>query len=153
MMAPRRIGEHLRMKFWFAILCFSVAGLHPAVARPGERNPVETDLRRNYEGKLLSLKHPCAGRKLEFDPQGKCLTTCEEVPWTTGGLLLVKQLDVKSGRLEIKGNRVLVSLRSDKTASSLAPIVSDKAIDVDMKFDSPSVDSPAANDALARVFV
>jgi len=79
------------MKFWFAILCFSVAGLHPALAPPGERNPVETDLRRNYEGKLLSLKHPCAGRKLEFDPQGKCLTTCEEVPWTTGGLLFVKQ--------------------------------------------------------------
>ena len=109
------------MKFWFAILCFSVAGLHPDLARPGERNPVETDLRRSYEGKLLSLKHPCAGRKLEFDPQGKCLTTCEEVPWTTGGLLPVKQLDVKSGRLEIKGNGVPPNCAAILNLQSMKP--------------------------------
>jgi TonB family protein len=144
--------EELIMKRWFAILCFSVVVLHSLPARSGEQNAVETNLRRNYEGKLLSLKHPCIGRKLEFDPQGKCLSNCEDVPWTTGGLLRVKQLNVKPGRLEIRGNRVIVSLRSDKAGTDLAPIVTDKAIDIDMKLNSTTVDSPAASDALARVF-
>ena len=51
---------------------------------------IEQQLRPTLENKLLQLRTSYAGVNLRFDSQGKLLGTSEVLPWTTHGVVYVK---------------------------------------------------------------
>jgi TonB family protein len=76
-------------------------------------------------------------------------------PWTTGGLLQVKQISLKRDSLRIDGQRVLVALRSGKLSSSspsLAAVLTERSVRIILDLDPTSVDDKEIGVVLRQIF-
>lgn len=133
---------------WFALTL--VCG---AFAKAGDA--AEKQLKQALENQVLSLRVPTGSSKLHFDSNGRAVGTVVPVPWTTGGLLQVKEISLKHDALRIEAQRVLVALRSGKSASSspsLATILTERSVFVSLDLDPGPVDSKKIGAALGQIF-
>ncbi len=90
---------------------------------------VESRLRSEYRGRILSLRNPCAGSPLEFNADGILLTRLEPDSWTTGAEIEVTDLHLQNDQVKLRGNRVFL-MYSGGEFKSLFP-VSSGAFDVE----------------------
>jgi len=71
-------------------------------------------------GKSIQLRTPCDDANLQFDQQGKLLSSAQPSPWTVDGVFLVDTVSLKNGTLEISGKRILVALKLESKPSLLS---------------------------------
>ena len=116
------------------------------------RKNLEDDLRKIYEHKVLSLKLPYAANKLQFDAQGALAGSAVACPWAICGMLQVEKVVLAQGRLEIRGKRVILALRSSKSDVKVIPLATDRGIQVRVDLPDSPLDIPQVNKILSRVF-
>lgn len=100
MYAPRRTQKKIaiRMKHLIPGLLCCLA-ISCTDVRADARKELEEDLRKIYEHKLLSLRTPYAGNKLQFDSQGKLIDAADACPWSICGMLQIEKPVLAPGRL------------------------------------------------------
>jgi TonB family protein len=69
---------------------------------------VEKQLKSEYAGKILTLRHFYHGDHLKFHSDGSLATDANEGPWTVDGQIAVEEIRLHDGLLEIKGRRIYV---------------------------------------------
>jgi TonB family protein len=138
--------------FKYAIVCTLVSSLFRPVAWATDHSALQKQLRDAYEGKLLSLKTPCTSDRLHFDTSGKPLSALQEAPWTTSGVFRVESVAVKSDRIEIRGKRLILALRLDKTGTRLVPIELDRHLRIDLDIAPSMTDLQQTYVSLAQIF-
>ena len=90
----------MRMPLNFLLVCI-LAGAASAFAQEAE------SALKQFEGKILMLRHPVEGRSPRYDSQGKLLKGGTEGPWTVYGGVLIDKVHLKSDKLRLEGHRVL----------------------------------------------
>ncbi len=123
-----------RSRIWLGVLMMlACAGV--SSAEDHERD-LEKQLRQTFVHKVLSLRTPYASSKLHFTSGGQLIGTSLALPWTTGGIVQVTKVSLKSTVLELEGNRVVIAWRSE-TNPSLIPLVTNNRVKVTLNLDSP----------------
>lgn len=69
---------------------------------------VEKQLRSEYQGKVLTLRHFYSGEHLRFGPDGNLIGKAEIGSWTVDAKLLVKSIDLRGRILNIDGRRLFM---------------------------------------------
>jgi TonB family protein len=127
--------------------------MSPTPVRAQDRTKLEKDLRTIYQDKLLSLRSPYFGSKLQFDSSGTLVGKAVEGPWSTCGLLHVEKLALAPDHLEIDGKRVILALRSEESSPSdvhVAPLVTGDRVRIFVELSA--LDVPQVNKVLSQVF-
>jgi TonB family protein len=140
------------------LLC-CVAVILAGDAKADDPKRLQNDLRKMYEHKLLSLRNPYFGDKLEFDSSGTLIRQAVAGPWSTCGLLHVENLVITPHRLEIDGRRAILVLRNrelDKHSPLLPSDVGVVVLATDDRvrilIESAASDVSQVNKALSQVF-
>lgn len=82
-----------------------IANLLRASAQASE---IEEQLKAEYQGKVLTLRHFYEGPKLHFDSRGQIVGDTTIGPWTVDGQIKVKEIHLQGRTLELKGRRVFL---------------------------------------------
>src|SRR5215467_100988 len=82
------------------LLCM-VAGTATASTSPAE------SALKEFEGKVLVLRHPLQESFQQYDAQGKVLKGGNEGPWTVYGGVLIDKVNLSHNKLRFGGRRVL----------------------------------------------
>jgi len=69
-------------------------------------NDLQTELNAKYNNKVLSLRQPYSGERLQFGADGKLLGDAKVGPWTVDGQVEVKYVTLVDRSLKIEGRRV-----------------------------------------------
>ena len=69
---------------------------------------LETQLKADYKGKVLTLRHFYHGDHLKFHSDGSLAADATEGPWTVDGQIAVEEIRLRDSLLEIKGRRIYV---------------------------------------------
>jgi TonB family protein len=67
---------------------------------------VEKQLKAEYQGKVLTLRHFYSGEHLRFGPDGNLIGEAKIGSWTVDGQLLVKNIHLRGRILNIEGRRL-----------------------------------------------
>src|ERR1700674_244070 len=67
---------------------------------------VADQLKSEYQGKVLTLRHFYSGKRLVFQPDGSLAGHADVGPWTVNGQIFVQTIEVKGRALRIRGRRV-----------------------------------------------
>ena len=140
-----------------AILLLAIAAATTAYA--SERD-AESAL-KEFQGKVLVLRHPLEGSSQQYDAEGKVVKGGDEGPWTVYGGVLIDKVDLSPDKLRIEGRRVLfLFLKGKFTAMEFKrlkrpvdppfPSGVELEIALDHALDSASADEARA--VLGRVF-
>ena len=62
---------------------------------------------KQFEGKVLVLRHPLEGSSQEYDAAGKVLKGGDEGPWTVYGGVLIDKVALSPDKLRVQGRRML----------------------------------------------
>jgi len=62
---------------------------------------------KQFEGKVLVLRHPLQDSFQQYDAAGKVLKGGDEGPWTVYGGVLIDKVDLSHARVRFEGHRVL----------------------------------------------
>jgi TonB family protein len=116
------------------------------------RKNLEDELRKIYEHSVVSLKTPDAANKLQFDAQGALAGSAVACPWSICGMLQVEKVVLAQGRLEIRGRRVILALRSSKSDVNVIPLATDRGIQIRVDLPNSPLDIPQVNKILSKVF-
>jgi hypothetical protein len=153
----RAQGDYVKKRFTvkqlIAGVCCCIAAISATLVRAQDRTKLEKDLRTTYQDKLLSLKNPYFGSKLQFDSSGTLVGKEVAGPWSTCGLVHVDKLILAPDHLEIDGKRVILALRSEESSPSdvhVIPLVTGNRVRIVVEL-SP-VDVPQVNKVLSQVF-
>ena len=136
------------------IVCAALTLVSATSLKASDSHAAERQLKQSLENQVFSLRIPTSSDKLHFDFNTQPLGTFLPAPWTTGGLIEVKEISLKKDTLRIDGYRVLVALRSTKNSSSppvLATILTDRSIRITVDVD-PSIDLKKLDATLGRIF-
>ena len=63
---------------------------------------------KEFEGKVLILRHPLRDDSLRYDAEGKVLKGGPEQSWTTNGVLLIDHIELTPEKISIAGRRVFI---------------------------------------------
>jgi len=63
---------------------------------------------KEFEGKVLILRHPLRDDSLRYDAEGKVLKGGPEESWTTNGALLVDRIELTPEKISIAGRRIFI---------------------------------------------
>jgi len=63
---------------------------------------------KEFEGKVLILRHPLRDDSLRYDAEGKVLKGGHEESWTTNGVLLVDRIELTPEKISIAGRRIFI---------------------------------------------
>jgi TonB family protein len=63
---------------------------------------------KEFEGKVLILRHPLRDDSLRYDAEGKVLKGGPEESWTTNGGLLIDRIELAPEKISIAGRRIFV---------------------------------------------
>jgi TonB family protein len=74
---------------------------------------VERQLKSEYQGKVLTLRHFYSGADLRFGPDGNLIGEAEIGSWTVCAKLLVKSIDLRGRILNIEGRRLFMFFDPD----------------------------------------
>ena len=72
---------------------------------------LETQLKADYKGKVLTLRHFYHGDHLKFHSDGSLAADAADAtegPWTVDGQIAVEEIRLRDSLLEIKGRRIYV---------------------------------------------
>lgn len=109
-------------KCWASLLVlWLLAACQPL--RADDRVDLEAQLRAEYYRKILILRVPCAGNKLEFDESGSLQDKLEPDSWTTSAEIEVTDLHLQSDLLDVSANRIFLAYL-DGQFKSLFPLSS-----------------------------
>ncbi len=67
---------------------------------------LESELKADYVGKVVTLRHFYHGDNLKFHSDGSLAADATEGPWTVDGQIAVEKIQLHGGLLEIKGRRI-----------------------------------------------
>jgi TonB family protein len=159
-MSASAMKRCLTVKSLFVILFCYLAAFRPNSAGADDRKDLEGNLRRAFEDKLLSLRDPHFGRRLQFDSSGKLVSKAEAGPWSTCGLLKVSKVILRQDHIEIDGKRALLVLRrgpTDNQPSSIpqqgdqiTALVTDDAVSIFVEIST--LDAPQVSQIISHVF-
>jgi TonB family protein len=63
---------------------------------------------KEFEGKVLILRHPLRDDSLRYDAEGKVLKGGPEESWTTNGALLIDHIELTPEKITIAGRRIFI---------------------------------------------
>jgi len=93
--------SHLRQRVLCLVVFLFTIHLSPAWA-----DDLEKQLKSDYQGKILTLRHFYTGTKLRFRADGSLQGDARVGPWTVDGRVLVTDIRVRNSRLNITGRRL-----------------------------------------------
>jgi TonB family protein len=134
-------------KVWIflSIMAFSAV---PASATDSDN---EEQLRKTYVGTQQMLRHFYASGTLKFDVNGNPTNKEKEGPWTLLGGVLIDNLKLKPGKLELHGHRRMLVI--DDQNKTLRSIKLDEKFSIEINSRPGPDQSEQLKDALSRVFV
>lgn len=116
---------------------------------------------KEFEGKVLVLRHPLQGSSQEYDAEGKVLKGGDDGPWTVYGGLLIEKVALSPDKLRFEGRRILfLFLKGKFTAMEFKRLKRPvdppfpPSVQLEIALDRP-LDSASAEEAqavLGRVF-
>ena len=112
---------------------------------------VEEQLRKTYAGSQQLLRHFYASADLKFDVDGNPTNKEKEGPWTLLGGVLIDNLKLKAGKLELHGHRRLLVI--DDQNKTLRSIKLDEKFSIEINTQPGPDQGDQLKSALARVFV
>jgi hypothetical protein len=74
-----------------------------------DKNDLDKQLKSDYAGKTLMLRHFYSGEYLRFHSDGTLQGDASVGPWTLDAQIIVEKVNLRSGLLVIKGRRVYLS--------------------------------------------
>jgi len=95
------------------LLCLAASAATAAAQEP------EKALKQ-YEGKILVLRHPLQSSSQHYDADGHLLNREAEGPWTVYGGILIDKVAVRPDQLRIQGRRILFYFAGELTASTMS---------------------------------
>ena len=132
---------------WFFLM---VVGLNPRLASATDSG-IEEQLRKTYVGTHRMLRHSYASADLKFDVNGNPGNKETEGPWTLLSGVLIDNLKLKPGKLELHGHRRMLMI--DDQNKTLRSIKLDEKFSIEINSRPGPVQSEQLKDALSRVFV
>lgn len=93
------------MKHTYRRLTILLLSIVAATASASERD-AENAL-KEFEGKVLVLRHPLQGSSQEYDAEGKVLKGGDAGPWTVYGGVLIEKVALSPDKLRFEGRRML----------------------------------------------
>jgi TonB family protein len=87
------------------LLLYMVANMASASAHEAE------NALKQFEGKVLVLRHPLHDSSQQYDAEGKVLKGGDEGPWTVYGGVLIDKVALSPDKLRIEGRRMLFLFR------------------------------------------
>jgi TonB family protein len=90
----------MHKRFALLLLCIA-AGTVSAAAQEPEK------ALKQYEGKILVLRHPLQSSSQHYDTDGHTLNHEAEGPWTVYGGILIDKIAARPDQLHIQGRRIL----------------------------------------------
>jgi TonB family protein len=112
---------------------------------------LEDQLRKNYVGSQQMLRHFYDANVLRFDVNGNPTNREKEGPWTLLSGVLVEDLRLKSGKLELRGHRRMQVF--DEKTRQIHSIKLDERFVIEIATQDGSLQGAQVSAALARVFV
>jgi TonB family protein len=114
---------------------------------------------KEFEGKVLILRHPLRDDSLRYDAEGKVLKGGPEESWTTNGALLVDRIELTPEKITIAGRRIfilfgkngLVLLEFKRLKGRGSPPLS-PSIKTEISLGQPVNSAEQARAVLSRVF-
>jgi TonB family protein len=134
-------------KIWLFLM---VVGLSPRLALTTDSG-IEDQLRKTYVGTQRMLRHFYASADLKFDVDGNPRNKETEGSWTLLGGVLIDNLKLKAGKLELHGHRRLLVI--DEGNKIFRSIKLDEKFSIEINTQSGPDQATQLTDALARVFV
>jgi TonB family protein len=114
---------------------------------------------KEFEGKVLILRHPLRNDSLRYDSEGRVLKGGPEESWTTNGVLLIDHIELTPEKISITGRRIfilfgkngLVLLEFKRLKGGGSPPLS-PSIKTEINLDQPVNSAEQARAVLSRVF-
>jgi TonB family protein len=114
---------------------------------------------KEFEGKVLILRHPLRDDSLRYDSEGKVLKGGPEESWTRNGALLIDRIELTSEKISIAGRRIfilfgkngLVLLEFKRVKGRGSPPLS-PSIKTEISLGQPIDSAEQARAVLSRVF-
>jgi TonB family protein len=114
---------------------------------------------KQFEGKVLVLRHPLQSNSQQYDSAGKVLTGAPEGPWTVYGGVLIDKMKLKPDALHIEGRRVLFLFLNGQFTAMDFEVLKDRRgpppfpaeVKLDLRLDHID-DAAGVGTALNRVF-
>jgi TonB family protein len=135
----------------------------------GASDDVEEQLKADYLGKVLTLRHFYKGKQLVFEPGGSLIGFADVGPWTVDGQVLVESIELQESKLQIHARRICLVFDSKGKASRdvLSFLAESKAkdrealegvfraneVDFDIGLASEKPDMAAVSSAMNAVFL
>ena len=85
-----------------------------ANARGDDLRNIERDLNRQFQGSALLLRSYCKGDRLVYNAKGEVAQGTALGTWTLDGRIEIKELRLKSDRIDIEGTRVFLAYDTGK---------------------------------------
>jgi TonB family protein len=121
-----------------------------ALAWPADEQ-LEGQLRKTYVGSEQLLRHFYSSDALKFDANGNPKNREKEGPWTMLSGVIIDDLQLKSGKLELRGHRRLLVL--DEQSKQIRGIKTDQTFRIEIETHDGSAQGDQLAAALAHVFV
>jgi TonB family protein len=136
----------------------------------GARDGVEDQLKADYVGKTLTLRHFYKGKHLSFQSDGALIGSAQVGSWTVDGQIAVKEIKRRGQTLQIHGRRVCVVFYSKrkppyrdyldalgesnfKDRGKLEKAFQDKQVVVEIALKSDNPDATEITSAMNSVFL
>jgi TonB family protein len=81
---------------------------------------------KQFQGKVLVLRHPLQSNSQKYDSDGKVLTNAPEGAWTVYSGVLIEKMKLKTDALHIEGRRVLFLFENGKFTTVNFEILEDR---------------------------
>jgi TonB family protein len=131
---------------------------------------IENQLKADYVGKTLTLRHFYKGKRLSFQSDGSLIGVAEVGSWTVDGQIAVKSIKRHGSALQIEGRRVCVVFYSNrkppyrdyldslaesnvKDRDKLEKAFQDKRVAVEIALRSDSADATEITSVMNSVFL
>ena len=121
-----------------------------ALAWPADQQ-LEGQLRKTYVGSQQLLRHFYSADALKFDANGDPKSHEKEGPWTLLSGVIIDDLQLKSGKLELFGYRRLLVF--DEQSKQIRGVKTDQKVRIEIDAHDGSDQGSQLAAALARVFV
>jgi TonB family protein len=96
---------------YLTVLCLCT--LLNVLSVSAEGADVETQLKSEYEGEVLTLRHFYGGQRLRFGSDGRLIGEAAVGPWTVDGQLQVKSIQLRGRILNISAKRLFLFFDPD----------------------------------------
>jgi TonB family protein len=118
---------------------------------PASDSSLEEQLHKAYAGSQQMLRHFYASADLKFDVDGNPKNKEKEGSWTLLSGVIIDDLQLKSGKLELHGHRRLLVF--DEQSKQIRGVKTDQKFRIEIDAHDESEQGPQLAAALTRVFV